>query len=118
MFFKLLSKIFKIEFFDRCVKFYEKRQNQPEFCLLIILYVVAIFTLVKIFYVKPQVVVNNDIDGILLEEDNFNNAYDSIITESDDLNNNSPENNLNLHYEKVNDYLNSPDFNRDSIYWR
>ena len=89
MFFKLLSKIFKIEFFDRCVKFYEKRQNQPEFCLLIILYVVAIFTLVKIFYVKPQVVVKNDIDGIVLEEDNSNNAYDSIITESDDLNNNS-----------------------------
>lgn len=106
MFFKLLKNIFKLEFFDKCEKFYEKRQKQPEFCLLIILYLIAIFTLIKIFYVKPQAVVKNDIDNFndfIVQEDNENNINDDMnnmdnkdnveLDNSDNVNNSDSTNN-------------------------
>lgn len=64
-FFIFLTKIFKEnKFLNKVVKHYEKRQFQPEFCLLIILYFVAFCTLTKILYVKPVEVVHHDIDNI------------------------------------------------------
>ena len=35
-----------------------------------------------------------------------------------DLNTNPVENNLSIHYEDVKNYLDSPDFGKDSVYWR
>ena len=58
--FLFFKKIFKNSSrLDKIIKHYEKRQLQPEFCLLFILYFVATCTLVKILYVKPVDVVHN-----------------------------------------------------------
>ena len=72
--FVFLGKLFKTEKFNKIIKYYEKRQGQPEFCLLFILYVIAILTLIKILYVKPQEVVHNNIDFEI--EENVNNDAD------------------------------------------
>lgn len=72
--FAFLGKLFKTEKFNKIIKYYEKKQGQPEFCLLFILYVIAILTLIKILYVKPQEVVHNNIDFEI--EENVNNDAD------------------------------------------
>lgn len=71
--FVFLEKIFKNTFFDKIVKHYTKRQQQPEFCLLIVLYILAFVTLFKILYVKPVEVVHHNI-----------NPSDNTPTKSDD----------------------------------
>ena len=82
-FFVFLSKIFKkSKFLEKCVKHYEKRQLQPEFCLLIILYFLAACTLAKILYVKPVDVVHNDFDSITKTPDN----KDSVDNNNDNNN--------------------------------
>lgn len=82
--FVFLKKIFKEStFFDKLVKHYTKRQEQPEFCLLIILYVLAFVTLFKILYVKPVEVVHHNInpsDNTPIKSD------DSTTPASDDTN--------------------------------
>ena len=92
-FFVFLSKIFKkFKFFEKCVKHYEKRQLQPEFCLLIILYFLAACTLAKILYVKPVDVVHNDFDSITKTPDDIDsvdNNNDNNNTGSDNNSNNS-----------------------------
>lgn len=78
--FVLLSKMFKkSNFLKKCVNHYGKRQLQPEFCLLIILYFVAACTLVKILYVKPVEVIHNDVDSIIKAPDN-----DDVLDNSTD----------------------------------
>lgn len=100
-FFLLLKKIFKTNKLDSIIKYYEKRQNQPEYCLLLILYFIAVITLVKILYVKPQEVVKNDIDIDINDNINVNDQEDiddevvdndipdDSIDESDNSNNSS-----------------------------
>ncbi len=93
LFFIFLGKIFKkFKFFQKCVKHYEKRQLQPEFCLLIILYFVATCTLTKILYVKPVAVVHNDFDSIIKSSDD-NDSVD--IINDDNSNNNNSDNSTN-----------------------
>ncbi len=59
-FFLLLKKIFKnSKTLDKIVKHYEKRQLQPEFCLLFILYFLVACTLINILYIRPNHVVHN-----------------------------------------------------------
>ncbi len=88
--FVLLNKLFKkSKFFEKCVKHYGKRQVQPEFCLLIILYFVATCTLVKILYVKPVQVVHNDFDSLISDDTNKN------VTSNSDNNSNNGTNNTN-----------------------
>ena len=106
--FKLLSKVFKLEFFDKCVKFYEKRQNQPEFCLLIILYVIAFFTLMKIFYVKPQNIVRNEIEDfndIVIQDNKDDNINGIIDNDNSEFNNSNDtlDNSLSSNNTESND---------------
>ena len=85
-----LSKIFKkSKFLEKCVRHYGKRQLQPEFCLLIILYFLAACTLAKILYVKPVDVVHNDFDSITKTPDN----KDSVDNNTDNNTNNSNNSN-------------------------
>ncbi len=84
-FFIFLTKVFKEnKFLNRVVKHYEKRQLQPEFCLLIILYFVAFCTLTKILYVKPVDVVHHDIDNINDQVESKDTA--TTLTDSSDNN--------------------------------
>ena len=89
--FIFLGKLFKTEKFNKIIKYYEKRQGQPEFCLLFILYVIAILTLIKILYVKPQEVVHNNIDFEVEENINNDTDIEDEIIDSDivDTDNNS-----------------------------
>ncbi len=84
--FIVLKKIFKTNKLDPVIKHYEKRQKQPEFCLLLILYFIAIITLVKIFYVKPQEVVRNNIDMDIIDnvEVNEQEKDNDSVTQEDD----------------------------------
>lgn len=81
--FVFLGKIFKTDKFNKIVKYYEKRQGQPEFCLLFILYVIAILTFIKILYVKPQEVVHNDIDFEI--EENINSDSENLEDDNSDV---------------------------------
>ena len=81
--FVFLGKLFKTEKFNKIIKYYEKRQGQPEVCLLFILYVIAILTLIKILYVKPQEVVHNNIDFEV--EENINNDSENVEDDNNDV---------------------------------
>ena len=60
-FFILLKKLFKKKIFDRLINHFEKRQEEPEHFLLIVLYFVAVITLIKLLYVKPGDVIHNEV---------------------------------------------------------
>jgi sortase B len=95
-FFVFLSKIFKKSmFFEKCVKHYGKRQLQPEFCLLIILYFAAACTLTKILYVKPVEVVHNDFDSITKTSDD-KDSVDNNSADSDTSSNNSTNSGVSI----------------------
>lgn len=88
-FFMFLKKIFKNSSrLDKIIKHFEKRQLQPEFCLLFILYFVAGCTLFRILYVKPADVVHNfDIASL---QDKTNSIPSGVSSNtSSDTNNNS-----------------------------
>ena len=82
-FFIFLKKIFNIKFFDKIINFYEKRQKQPEFCLLLVIYFIAFTTVFKIVYVKPQEVVKNDVDFDINEDINIRQDDEIIETDED-----------------------------------
>lgn len=83
--FLLLKRLFKNSSkFDKIIKHFEKRQLQPEFCLLFILYFVAACTLFRILYVKPVDVVHNfDISSL----QNKNNSVPTGVKSNNTDNN-------------------------------
>lgn len=86
-FFVFLKNLFKTEKLNKIIKYYDKRQNQPEFCLLLILYAIAVITLVKILYVKPQEVVKNNIDIDIIDNelvDGEDSSNDEVIDNNND----------------------------------
>lgn len=60
LFFRLLKRIFHFEFLDKCIYHFEKRKEQPEFVLVIILWCVAISALFNLLYVHDDQIVNLD----------------------------------------------------------
>lgn len=84
-FFIFLKKIFNIKLFDKIIGFFEKRQKQPEFCLLLIIYFIAFTTIFKIVYVKPQEVVKNDIDFDINEDISIRQDDEIIESDQDDI---------------------------------
>lgn len=60
LFFRLLKKIFGFKFCDRVIYHFEKRKEQPEFVLILILWCVSIVTLFDILYINDNHVVNLD----------------------------------------------------------
>ena len=94
-FFILLKKLFKKEIFNRLINHFAKKQKEPEYFLLIVLYFVAVITLVKLLYVKPGDVVHNEIPNSNQIVDKNNNA-DSKNNDKDstiDANQSSEKNN-------------------------
>lgn len=81
--FVFLKKSFKTEKLNKIIKYYEKRQKQPEFCLLLILYFVAVIALVKILYVKPQEVVKNDVDIDINDNISLDDSVDNNLSGDD-----------------------------------
>ena len=67
LFFKLLKKIFHFKFFDKTILHFEKRKEEPEFLLVIILWAIAIVTLYNILYINDDQIVNLD-DEVKIEE--------------------------------------------------
>lgn len=62
LFFKLLKKIIPFKFLDKIILHFEKRKEEPEFVLIIILWSVAIVALYNILYVNDDQIVNLDED--------------------------------------------------------
>lgn len=90
-FFEFMSKIFKnSKRLPKVVKHFEKRQLQPEICLLLILYFLAGCTLYRILYVKPVDVVHHNFDDIK----NLPSNNDGTVSDNtDNTGNNSSNNN-------------------------
>ncbi len=61
-FFTLLKKIFHFKWLDRVIKHFEKRMEQPEYILIIILWFVSFIALFNILYVDKDQVVHLDDD--------------------------------------------------------
>lgn len=91
LFFKLLKKIFPFDFFDKIIFHFEKRKEEPEFVLIIILWAVAIVALYNILYVHDDQIVNLDEDikneevkkeeTIITKEEKVDEVDNPIVTE-------------------------------------
>ncbi len=84
-FFTFLKKIFHFKWLDRVIRHYEKRMEQPEYILIIILWFVSFIALFNILYVdKDQEVHLSDDDGKEISEvtkDEDNKDSDSVINQ-------------------------------------
>lgn len=112
-FFILLKKLFKKKIFDRLINHFEKRQEEPEHFLLIVLYFVAVITLIKLLYVKPVDVIHNEVPNgnqVVDKNDNKDNSKDDKVdnNQSSENNNSNGNGNSNNHnnYVDSNPYRN------------
>ena len=111
-FFILLKKLFKKKIFDRLINHFEKRQEEPEHFLLIVLYFVAVITLIKLLYVKPVDVIHNEVPNgnqVVDKNANKDNSKDDKVdnNQNSEENNNSNSNgNSNNNYADSNPYRN------------
>ena len=67
LFFKMLKKITTLKVFDKAIIHFEKRKEQPEFVLILILWCVAFIALFNILYVHDDQVVS--LDGNVVKEE-------------------------------------------------
>ena len=92
-FFILLRKLSKKNIFDRLINHFKKRQEEPECFLFIVLCFVATITLIRIFYIKPSNIVNNDLPDVnqVMDKDLIDNKYEKIDNNhsDDEVDNNS-----------------------------
>ena len=80
-FFILLRKLSKKNIFDRLINHFKKRQEEPECFLFIVLCFVATITLIRIFYIKPSNIVNNDLPDVnqVVDKDLNDNKDEKIF---------------------------------------
>lgn len=78
-FFKLIKRIFgiKSKTLNKIIYHFEKRKNQPEYLLLIIVYAVALYTIVSVFYCNDNKVINIKEDIILNKETDTDKDIDN-----------------------------------------
>ena len=76
-FFSLLKKIFHFKWLDRVIRHFEKRMEQPEYILIIILWFVSFVALFNILYVDKGQEVHLSDDGKTVEDVKDNKADNS-----------------------------------------
>lgn len=124
--FEFIKKITKgkFSFIDKVIKHFEKRKSQPEFLLLLILYITTFWALYNIFYIKPVELVDND--KYISEEVDEVDSEDKVVDNSDNGNSGSgttnyTESNLFRRYGSTSldnvDFLELNKVNSDTVAW-
>jgi len=113
LFFLLLKKVFKTHNFDSIISHFSKRQNQPEFILLIFVYVIAGWAVIKNFYVVPIEIVNTE--EYISTEDNIVEE-DIILDEPEKITTNLYQHYGNFSLNKIN-FKSLRQTNSDFVVW-
>ena len=83
-FVKIIKKILPFKFFNNLIKHFEKRQNQPEYALVLILWGVSIFALYNLLYVDVGEVQHHELSGIGKTTDSINKKVEPKVIENSD----------------------------------
>ena len=79
--FELLKYIFKFKFIDKIILHFKKRQNQPEFFLLMMIYIISAFALTEVIYVPNEKTIKLNQKSFDIRDNQVNFKSDTGISD-------------------------------------